>query len=278
MNNSIHVLNGDSTAQIFNHTTLSGEVVVFNEMLCEGLLKEDVGSDSFFKSRYEFFEKEFQIDKLTYFDKSIKPLIRLEDGSSYKEVVLWFEYDLFCQINMLAVCTYLLKNYRKDNNYFLVCVGNKKEESTLQTLSHYSSDEFTELYQHKVKLTKNDLLFAQECWKVFVRNNKEEIKKFNFKISHKFSYLQKAIHQHLERFPKNNGLNQIENKILNIINSGNFTLSQLIKKLINWQWNETVYGFGDVQYIRYFKNLNKYFEIKGTKYYLNEKGKSVITK
>lgn len=270
MNKIIHVLNGDSTAKIFGKVKLTGKVIVFNEMLCEGLLKEDVGSDSFFKSRYEFFEKEFQIDKLTYFDKSIKPLVQLEDGSSYNEVVLWFEYDLFCQINMLAVCTYLLKNYRKDNRYYLVCVGNKKGEKNLQTLSEYSPEEFLELYANKVKLTRNDLVFANECWKVFVRNNKEEIAKFNFNKSSKFSYLQNAIKQHLERFPKNNGLNQIENKIIDIISSGNFKSNEILSQLLNWQSKETIYGFSDLQYLKYLNKLEAYYTIKEGKYYLNE--------
>ncbi|MDX1828521.1 MAG: DUF1835 domain-containing protein [Lutibacter sp.] len=272
MNKIIHVLNGDSTAKIFDEVKLTGKVIVFNEMLCEGFLKEDVGSDSFFKSRYEFFEKEFQTDKLTYFDKSIKPLVQLEDGSSYDEVVLWFEYDLFCQINMLAVCTYLLKNYRKDNRYFLVCVGNKKGEKSLQTLSDYSSDEYLELYANKVKLTRNDLVFTNECWNVFVRNNKDEIAKFNFNKSSKFPYLQEALKQHLERFPKKNGLNQIENKIIDIINSGNFTSNEILKKLLDWQRSKTVYGFGDLQYLKYLNKLKNYYIIKDEKYYLNETG------
>jgi len=272
MNSSIHVLNDEKTAQQFEQVDLLGERVVFKEVLNEGPLHKDVGSDAFFKLRYAYFEQEYQIDKLTYFDKSIKPLVQLEDGSSYNEVVLWFEYDLFCQINMLAVCAYLLKNYRKDNRYFLVCVGNKKGEKNLQTLSDYSSEEYLELYANKVKLTRNDLVFANECWNVFVRNNKDEIAKFNFNKSSKFPYLQKALKQHLERFPKKNGLNQIENKIIDIINSGNFTSNEILKKILDWQRNKTVYGFGDVQYLKHLNKLKNYYTIKDGKYYLNEIG------
>ena len=117
MSKTLHILNGDSTVEIFDKTTILGDIVVWREMLCEGVIQNEIGSDAFWKSRYDFFESEFNVNKLEYFDKTIKELIKLEELSNYKEVVLWFEYDLFCQINLIAACSYLLKSFRKDIYY-----------------------------------------------------------------------------------------------------------------------------------------------------------------
>ncbi len=43
MNKTIHVLNGDSTAQILTKTSIKGDVVIWRELLCEGPLCTDVG-------------------------------------------------------------------------------------------------------------------------------------------------------------------------------------------------------------------------------------------
>jgi hypothetical protein len=198
MSNSIHVLNGEKIALQFEQVNLIGEQVVFNETLSEGPIDKDVGSDAFFKLRYAYFEKEYQIDKLTYFDTSIKPLVKLENADAYNKVVLWFDYNLVSQINMLAVCTYLLKNYRKDNQYYLVCVGEKEKSQLI--FSDNISKKYEELYQHKIKLTRNNLVYAKECWDLFVNNDKEELENFNFNKSDKFKYLQKAIQHYLNGF------------------------------------------------------------------------------
>ena len=276
MNKTLHILNGDSTAQFFSKSTLQGDVIVWREMLCEGSLHNDVGSDEFWKKRYDFFENEVGVSKIDYFDKTIKEFIILEDVSSYNELILWFEYDLFCQVNMMALCVYLLKYYKKNINYYLVCTGHEKGKQNLQTLSDYSSNEYPTLYENRVKLSRNNLLFIEQCWNLYVENNLEELKLFDFNKQDKFMYLQKAITQHLERFPSKNGLNQIENKLLETIDTGFSSRESIVNEMLHWQDKETVYGFGDLQYYLYLKKLNNYYSVKNEIITLNNKGKELI--
>lgn len=276
MNKTIHVLNGDSTSQIFAKSGITGDVVVWRELLCEGPLHTAIGSDEFWKKRYSYFKNEVGIGRLEYYDKTIKEILKLEDVSGYNDVVLWFEYDLFCQVNLLALCTYLLENYVKKVTYYLVCMGREKGKEKLQSLSDFHPLAFKMLFENKITLSKDNLLFAKKCWNLYVENNPDELKNFNFNQSSKFKYLQLAINQHLQRFPSNNGLNQIENKLLEIINSNVFTDKEIVRDLLIWQHEETVYGFADLQYFLYLKKVEKYYSIKEEKYYLNEDGFSKI--
>lgn len=276
MTKILHILNGDSTHTIFEKSSLPGDVVIWREMLCEGAVVNDVGSDQFWKERYSYFANELGIEKLDYFDKTIKEIIRLEDVSNYNEVVLWFEYDLFCQVNLMALCSYLLKSYRKDVKYYLVCTGKEKEKSQLQTLADYLPNEYQNLYQKKTKLSRNDLLFAQNVWETYVLNDIDTLKDFNFDKNKKFIYLQDAINQHIQRFHTEIGLNQIDKTILAFINSGIYDKKDLIKTLLYWQKEETVYGFGDLQYEIYLKKLNDFIDIEDGRMNLNQKGKEII--
>ena len=270
---TVHVLNGDSTVPIFAKSGISGDVVVWREMLCEGQIHHTIGSDEFWKERYAYFEYELGVSKLEYFDRTIKEIVKLEDLSNYSEVVLWFEYDLFCQINLLGLCTYLRINYRKSLTYYLVCPGNIKGKEKLQSLSDLSPAVYTTLFRDKIKLTKNNLQFAEQCWTIYIENSKEKLEAFNFDQCPKFNYLQVAMNQHFQRFPKENGLNQIENKIITVIGAQGFTADEIVEHLLIWQQEETVYGFGDLQYFMYLKRLNKYYEIRNSRYYLNDIGK-----
>jgi len=197
MRRTLHVLNGDSTAQIMERSSISGDIMVWREMLCEGPLQKEVGSDKFWMSRYSFFKSELGVSKLEYYDRTIKEIIKIEDIANYKEVVLWFEYDLFCQINLLAVCAYLLKYYRKDVKISLVCTGREDGKKSLQTLSDYSSVEYQKLLDKRVTLSRNNLLFAEESWNLYVENDREKLQAFDFNKSLKFRYLQIAMDQHL---------------------------------------------------------------------------------
>jgi hypothetical protein len=59
------------------------------------------------------------------------------------------------------------------------------------------------------------------------------------------------------RFPDKNGLDQIDRKIIELSKEGNPDQNDLVKELLNWQKAETVYGFGDLQYINKIKNLKE---------------------
>ena len=145
----------------------------------------------------------------------------------------------------------------------------------MQTLANYSPKEYHKLYENKLKLTRNNLVFAQTCWELYVENAKEKLENFNFQHS-KFKYLSKAMAQHLKRFPGANGLNEIETKILQIVNDNSYSKNEIIKQMLLWQNKETVYGFGDLQYFNYLKNLEAYFNIKDEIYTLNKLGLSKI--
>lgn len=276
MANILHIANGDSTAEILNKTTLAGDIIVWRELLCEGPICNEVGSDEFWKKRYTYFENELNVSKLEYFDKTIKEIIKIVDIPMNTEVVLWFEFDLFCQVNLLALCTYMLQNFRKDITYSLVCTGYVKGKDKLQSLSDFNENEFPELFENRIKLSKTNLEFASECWKIYVENDIEKLKKFNFK-NRKFMYLKAAIDQHLKRFPAGNGLNEIQLKILKIINDETLTENKIVHRLLIWQQKETVYGFGDLQYQLALKKLNKYYTIEDDKYFVTTEAKKLLT-
>jgi hypothetical protein len=158
----------------------------------------------------------------------------------------------------------------------MICTGKEKGKSSLQSLSDYGPEDYQNLLNNRITLSRNNLLFAEDCWNLFVENDREKLKEYDFNKNSKFKYLQLAINQHLQRFPQSNGLDQIENKILKLINFEPLTKKDLIRNLLLWQKKETVYGFGDIQYIIKLDKLKKYYFVKNDNYVLNEKGKELI--
>lgn len=276
MANTIHIVNGDTVVPLLTKSGVEGDIIVWREMLCDGPVCAKVGGDEFWKKRLDYLEKELGVSKVEYFDLTIKELLKLEDLSNYNELVMWFEFDLFCQVNLMALSAFLYKNYRKSITYNLVCTGEVAGSDSLYSLTDFSHEDYVELYSHKLKLSKNDLEYAKKCWEAYSKNNIEKIAAFDFNENKKFPYFRAAMKEHLKRFQTVNGLNEIQHKILEIIDSSALTAKEIVQRILIWQHRKTIYGFGDMQYFLYLKKLHSFIQVNEGKYFLNETGKAII--
>ena len=80
----------------------------------------------------------------------------------------------------MALCTYLLENYSKSVLYYLVCTGKEKGKDQLQSLADYDANSYPSLLENKIKLSRSKLLFAKQCWELYVENNPKKLRAFNF--------------------------------------------------------------------------------------------------
>ncbi len=254
----LHITNGDSTTNYLKKLKFSGDFITWREMLSEGKTTTDVGSESFWKNRFEFFKTSYKVSKKKFIDFTVKEYRNLCNKKESKEIILWFEHDLFCQINMLAVISWL-KTYRKGYHISLVCSGKIKGSKKLKSLSELTENQIHLHYKNRIDLTQDDIEYADYIWQLYCSDSPlrlETVYKFN--PMSPFQYLASAIEMHIMRFPSiNNGLNKIENTILNTANSYKLSSKeQLIGKLLQ---NQEKYGFGDLQYEYKIAQLQKLF-------------------
>ncbi len=93
-----HILNGGSLAESFPSANLDGEIIVDREALIEGDLQ---GTDlaEFWKTRAAYIG----IPTAEYYDKVVTEFDKILNAPDNSEFNLWFEFDLFCQVNMWFV-------------------------------------------------------------------------------------------------------------------------------------------------------------------------------
>ncbi|WP_442266005.1 DUF1835 domain-containing protein [Tenacibaculum sp. ZS6-P6] len=257
MSTFLHITNGDVTTQILKNLKIEGEIITWREMLCEGKTTTDVGSEDFWKIRYDFLSSAYKVTKKTFIDFTLKEYRNL-CKQNQDEIVLWFDHDLFCQVNLVAVVSWL-KKYRKGRKITLVQTNISDQSQSRYGFSGISKDELTVLYNNRVTLSQDDIEYADYIWQLYCSDSPlrlETVHKFN--PSSPFIYLTDAINAHLRRFPSlENGLNKIENTILHTVNTSNLkNENDLIRSLLT---NQKVYGFGDVQYSNKIKELKTLF-------------------
>ena len=256
MSTVLHITNGDSFTQKLKSLKLGGDIITWREMLCEGKTLNNVGSESFWKARFDFFSKNYKVSKANFIEKTLKEYRSLCNHKSQDQIVLWFEYDLFCQVNMLAVISWL-KTHRPYADVHLVCSGKTKTEVQLKGLSEISNEAILELYEDKIWLSRNDIEFADYVWQLYCSDNPIRLENLSDYSNYQFQYLADAIAAHLKRFPSiKNGLNSIENNVLSLANTKPSSKKALMKSILS---NQGFYGFGDSQYMRMIQNMKPLF-------------------
>ena len=273
MKSLLHITNGDSFTERLKKLPLKGDIITWREMLCEGKTLSNVGSESFWKTRFEFLNKNYRISKSWFVEKTLKEYRSLCNHKQQDQIVLWFEYDLFCQINMLAVLSWL-KTYRRHAEISLVCSGNEDDTDALYGLNELTDEQLLDLYKRRKVLTQDDIEYADYVWQLYCSDNPMRLENLMDFESFQFDYLSDAIKAHLQRFPSiKNGLNAVENKVLQVAaehkpkSKREFT-GQILR-------NQGHYGFGDSQYERLITNLRPLFS-SFNPVRLSKKGKAVL--
>jgi len=108
MTKQLHILNGYATLHLFQEADISSEVCVWNEILSEGPVTYDIASESFWKMRREFIATTFGPGAAGY-DEVIAHFDIIRTYSTYEEVILWYEYDLFCQLNLVGLLSWFYR-------------------------------------------------------------------------------------------------------------------------------------------------------------------------
>lgn len=273
MSSLLHITNGDSFTARLNNLELKGETITWREMLCEGQTLTNVGSESFWKARFEFLNKNYKVTKSSFIEKTLKEYRSLCNHKQQDHIVLWFEYDLFCQVNMLAVISWL-KAHRKYAQISLVCSGKEDGSDKLYALNELNDEQLMGLYENKKVLSQDDIEYADYIWQLYCSDNPIRLEHLSDFKNYQFDYLGDAIKAHLHRFPSvKNGLNAMENNILHLSTTEKLTSKkELLKTVLG---NQGLLGFSDSQYERAISRLKPLFS-SFNPVRLTNKGKEIL--
>ncbi len=247
-----HFLNGDCLAEQLKSTAFKEHQIIFRECLVEGDVKENV-LPKFWEKRAEFIASAYDATTEAYFDKTVKEfekIYQIKDGS---EVCLWFENDLFCQVNLWFLITQLAKNTTLKLYRVFPIVEQTDDEWS--GFAYADAQLLTKAYHEKVELNPADISLAKNLWLAYSENNLEALITLSKQNTPAFKYLEKVCQAHAERFPGNNSLSRPMRTVKEIIDGGVTDFESVFKIFSK---REGIYGFGDLQvkkiYDRYFGN------------------------
>ena len=236
----INILNGDSLAHSFPDTKIEGDIIVVREGLIDGNLSGDNLHD-FWQSRAEYMG----LTEVEYHKNVVKEFEKLMNAPDNSEFNLWFEYDLFCQVNMWFVISIINSLSIKKKVYavytsYLV----RTSKQFWNGFGPANSSELTICFADRVPLNNTDLQLGQDLWTAYKSGDLAELIRLAENQSSAFPYLQEVIKAHVDRFPKDGTKGRPERVIEDIIKNISTDFHKVFKEF--WT-RESIYGFGDIQ-------------------------------
>ncbi len=235
-----NILNGDALAYNFPNAKIEGEIVVVREALLDG----DVSADNlpaFWQSRAKYL----RITTTEYANTVVKEFEKILHAPEDSVFNCWFEYDLFCQVNMWFVLS-LIHSLPTRKKVFAVYTAhvNKTSKNFWNGFGPASTEELKLCYAKRIAVTEADIQLGQQLWNAYKNGDLEAMTNLSRQPSAAFPYLQEVVQAHVDRFPTDGAKGRPEKVIEDITKNITTDFHQVFKEF----WNrESIYGFGDTQ-------------------------------
>ena len=238
---TIHILNGDCLAEQLLLTNLNKQFIICRECLVVGSVFAD-GLDDFWKLRAQFISETYHISIDEYYHKTVCEFERIKGIPDGSQVVLWFENDLFCQVNMWFVL-YLLSDH---TNISLFRAFPKTKKEIDKWKGFWASDvpSLEASFREKVVFKEEDVELGKKLWIAYQNNDFENLKELGKIHSRCYEYLNEVIEAHIDRFTHDGSLGRPEKVVKDIMDGKSKIFNEVFSAFSS---REGIYGFGDLQ-------------------------------
>ncbi len=236
--NRIHILNGDALADRFPDE-IQGERIIFRECLIDGPCDSST-MDELFKARSEYLAH--TEEDLKFYSEKVEPPIRRLQELKNQDITLWFEEDLFCQINAWFIITCL----ENSNAIFRVQLDPKFPYS----FGHHTNDQLVSLFESRKKLESLNHKYLSDLWLAFAKKEKFDtlqkkvFEDFNDRKSHKARQL---LHELLLPFD--------ESPLKTKMQKATVSTDSFVAFFQKFSQLYPEYGLGDQTLLRYWRIL-----------------------
>ncbi len=244
MDSIYHILNGDALKEQFP-SNISGERMVARLCLVDGPVDAETEED-LFGMRAAFISENFpEYSEEDYLKKVVFEIKKIKNIPENAIINLWFEDDLFCQVNFWFMLHYISKN---NKNFELNLVRPKKHSE--YAFGGMSEQELVVAYQHKLRIASDDLVILQQFWKLFQKNEIAKLLTMAKIVSDKFPFLIPAIYAQQDRLSNPSRPKAAIQRIMKTLNTDKF--GSVFRAFCQ---QEAIYGFGDFQVKRIFDEI-----------------------
>lgn len=220
----LHITNGDSAADLIKDAVFTGQILAWRDVLHEGPVPFGLELPQLSEIRSQYIAaqgwgKLYDV-KMSFAERD-GTLLRFREQD---EIVLWFEHDLYDQLQLIQLLAWLFGRERGATRISLICIGEYPGIHPFHGLGQLNANQMASLFPVRHVVTHKELKTGFYAWQAFTAADPTEIEKLLATNTAALPFLRAALLRHLQQFPAtSNGLSRTEKQILAAVAAGQQT-------------------------------------------------------
>lgn len=243
-----HILNGDALNERFP-TQIKDERIIMRTCLMEGSVNFRMRNtvEEFFNARAKQLAYSGIVDSTKeYLDHVYPEIEKILSIPTESKVCLWFEKDVFCQINFWFVCHLI-----QLENKALDCYLASTNADFPYSFAHHSDEELISTFENQ--LSKIDVSKFAQLWYDY-RNSHWDFLKIHSKTLYKeFPFLEATIEAIMNRIPNDQGDCRLWAQLRELSKELESKDIDVLFKAFSTRYQ--VYGMGDLQFKSLYQHV-----------------------
>lgn len=226
----LHVTNGDAAADGIRRSGIGGIVLPWRDVLHEGPVPSRVDDAALRRERARFLATLADGDA-----EAIERLLFQRDDilasfDLHEEVVLWFEHDLYDQLQILQILDRFVAIDRGDVVLTMICIGEHPDVPRFNGLGQLEPPALAALFGERALVSEDEIELAEIAWQAFRNPDPLLLDRLRGMDLSALPFLSAALTRHLEQFPSvRSGLGRTDRSTLARLLEGDATAAELFR-------------------------------------------------
>lgn len=213
MNTVLNITNGDCAVDIMRKADVYGDFLPWRDLLHEGPVPQGLALKELSEVRARYIAEQGWGDPEQVIADFSARNNTLQCYREYSKVVLWFEHDLYDQLQILQILDWFSDKPIAPGQLILIC--------TERYLGMLKPDEISVLFQFEQEISQQHLAVAKSAWKAFRSDTPQAWADLLQLDTTALPFLSDAVIRLLEEYPNPvNGLSRIQQQSLQILSGG----------------------------------------------------------
>jgi len=270
MHKTLHIVSGTIVTNVMKQANLSGDFLAWQDFLHEGPIPQNFSLQQLSKIRAHFL---CEYNYVTL-NKALQTFEHrntvLENHQHYEEIILWFEQDLYDQLQLLQLLDWFETHLHKGVQLSLIL--------TDRHFADYSFQEIQEATHNKHHIKEKHFKLAKKAWSALSDTTPLSWFALLNEETSSLPFLKNSVQRLLEEYPNTmNGLSRTEHQALLTISKGEKRQKQDI--FLESQKQEQHPFIADIIFWKILDEFEKYQLItikKNDDIYITNLGKDVL--
>lgn len=225
----LHITNGESVVGTMRDAALAGDHLSWIDVLHDGPVPggrtlhelSDVRARALEEMGRQFPDDSSREDYAAIRAGFARRDQALEDFRRHKEVVLWFEHDLFDQLQLVQLLDWFSRHTTGETKISIIQLDSHPDVKPFYGLGQLNAAQLSALFPQRSPVTAEMLREGREAWAAFTSTDPMPLLGLAQAKPTALPYLPAALRRFLQEYPgTSDGLSRTQRQILRAVNEG----------------------------------------------------------